>query len=266
MSKYILEKYSLCDGEQILYECHGKITLIPATQIRILVKNAIIFVTNKRIIAQGKLKTKFDVDMSFPVLDMIFGSGKKTKHKRDFDKSSTMLELPCYGHQFKTKNHQGLRKLYNGISYNVNIKDTITFNHLKYALVKITLINPNKESIDELFEVLRKDISQVINTIIELHEMDLTQESKGILYLQLLHPRLYFPFKNKLKRKYQGDEINLFSDSDYLELVKEIYKLDPDFFMTNIYPKMISLKYHKFLNTEDIIEKINTLLEKLSNG
>ena len=66
--------------------------------------------------------------------------------------------------------------------------------------------------------------------------------------------------------KLQGDDIHKFSDSDYLEIVKEVYKIDPEFFMTSLYPKMMSLKYSKYISEMDIKEEVKTLVDQLSKN
>ena len=62
----------------------------------------------------------------------------------------------------------------------------------------------------------------------------------------------------------QINEDHHFSDLDYLYIVEETYKLDPEFFMTYIYPEMMSWKKSKFISVNDVKEKIKTLVDKLS--
>jgi len=66
MEKYIIEKYCLYNGEQILFECEGKIkhgamvSKFTSSQIdkEFIVSKGWILFTNYRIIAQGKTKGK----------------------------------------------------------------------------------------------------------------------------------------------------------------------------------------------------------------
>lgn len=272
MAKHIVEKYCLYDGEEILYECNGNIVQknVWKDNVKALVKNAIIFVTNNRIIAQGKLDAKGGADTWLPIFLWGFsGSHRRTKSKKGISESSSLQELPCYGYQFKTKNHQGLKKKTDGIKYSMNIEDDIskvsgTQQVKGMREVRITLPNPNKEQITNLFEVLCKDANQIMNSIRELFYMELDQKRKQLEFLRILHPSIYFPSKGKILSKLQSDEVHQFSDSDYLEIVKETYKLDPEYFMTSIYPKMMSWKYSKFISVIDVKEEIKALLDKLS--
>lgn len=270
MAKHILEKYCLYDGEQILYECNGNIEQRNPSRdnVIVLVKNANIFVTNDRIIAQGKLETKGGAIFLWG----FSGSNRRTNTKKGLSERSAQQELPCYGYQFKTKNHTGLKKKSDGINYVMNIEEDISkvsryqqVNALR--LVRITLTHPDQEQINNIFEVLCKDTNQVMNSLRELLYLELDQKRKKEEFLRVLHPFLYFPSKWKIVSRLQSDEVHYFSDSDYLEIVKETYKLDPEFFMTSLYPKMMSRKYHKYnryISEIDVKREINTIVNKLS--
>lgn len=267
MAKHILEKYCLYDAEQILYECNGTIVQKNTLKdnVKVLVKNAIIFITNDRIIAQGKLETKGGAFF----LWSIPGSHRRTKSKKSFTESSAQQELPCYGYQFKTKNHTGLKKKSDGINYVMNIEEDISKvsryqQNNAFRAVRITLTHPDQEQINNIFEVLCKDTNQVMNSLRELLYLELDQKRKKVEFLRVLHPFLYFPSKGKIVSKLQSDEVHYFSDSDYLEIVEETYKLDPEFFMTSLYPKMMSRKYHKYISAIDVKEEIKTLVNELS--
>jgi hypothetical protein len=75
---------------------------------------------------------------------------------------------------------------------------------------------------------------------------------------------LYFSSQGSIVSKLQGDDIHKFSDSDYLKIVKEVYKIHPEFFKNSLYPKMMSLKYSKYISEMDIIEELKTLVDSLS--
>ena len=60
MERYILEKYYLTEGEQILLEFNGNITQNRKMTEPIFLNSASIFITNARMIAQGKLKGPYN--------------------------------------------------------------------------------------------------------------------------------------------------------------------------------------------------------------
>lgn len=261
MEKYILEKYCLYDGEQILFEGSGKtIQELPGGG-----RNSVsgtIYVTNFRIIGQGKLSSikgvPFD-DWIDVVISPFRGHRDKKKSKDELIEGSTYQELPCYGYQFKTKNRSGVKKKKDGIKYSVNREEKkIRFSDFKkymmgHRSVRITLTHPDRAQINNLFEVLCIDINQIMNVIRELLDMELDQKRKGWAVLGELHPRVF-----------KSEGIHHFSASDYLYIVEETYKLDPEFFMTSIYPKMMSWKYAKYISEIDVKWEINTLVNKLN--
>ena len=55
MEKYILEKFCLKNGELILYECEGSLFKKVPRSYKLSVRRGSIFITNRRIIAEGKL-------------------------------------------------------------------------------------------------------------------------------------------------------------------------------------------------------------------
>ena len=261
MEKYILEKYCLYDGEQILFEGSGKtIQELPGGG-----RNSVsgtIYVTNFRIIGQGKLSSikgvPFD-DWIDVVISPFRGHRDKKKSKDELIEGSTYQELPCYGYQFKTKNRSGVKKKKDGIKYSVNREEKkIRFSDFKkymmgHRSVRITLTHPDRAQINNLFEVLCIDINQIMNVIRELLDMELDQKRKEWAVLGELHPRVF-----------KSEGIHHFSASDYLYIVEETYKLDPEFFMTSIYPKMMSWKYAKYISEIDVKWEINTLVNKLN--
>ena len=62
-----------------------------------------------------------------------------------------------------------------------------------------------------------------------------------------------------LKSIWKGEEYLGVPDSDILNIVIDTYKLDPEFFMNSIYPKMIAWNNESFLN---IREELLDLLRK----
>jgi hypothetical protein len=270
MEKYILEKFSLYEGEQILFEDSGKIILEGGGGVNSV--HGTIYVTNFRIIAQGKLSTKKGLELGMSdTIDLFTGGRAKRKSRKVFIEGSLSQELPCYGYKIKTRNHSGLQKKSDCIKFNTNVVEDISSVSRSQQfkgnrIVKIYLTDPIEEKINKLFELLRKDTNQIINTIRELLNMDLDQKRKTLEISSLLHPLEYFPSKGKIVSKLQSDEVHYFSDTDYIEIVKETYKLNPEFFMSSIYPKMMSWKYSKLISAINVRKEIKILIDQLSKG
>ncbi|MFX0081246.1 MAG: hypothetical protein ACFE94_05785 [Candidatus Hodarchaeota archaeon] len=251
MEKYIIEKFCLYEGEQLLYECNSKIKetnpgLYPWRFVSTRVKASVdgrIYVTNYRIIANGKLRERGKIGMI---------------------EGSTHQELPCYGFQFKITNHVRLKKKSNGIvyivlaykvlielvkSYKINISNLSRTNQINALLlamrkVRLTLPSSKKEDINNLFGALCKNVYQTINSFIELHELGLVKEIKQIEFLY------------RLRKLWDSEEYQHLSNSEYLEIVEAVYNLDPQFFMTMVYPKMMSWTFPSFLNVKSEISEI----------
>ena len=117
MEKYIIEKYCLYDGEEILYECHGSIKQSTGeSDVAVSVSKGFLFVTTHRIIAQGTIKVSGGHDILGPgtiFLPLVWatfsGISKRARGKTDLIESSLDQELPCYGYQFQIKNHVNLK-------------------------------------------------------------------------------------------------------------------------------------------------------------
>jgi len=129
MEKYILEKYYLHEGEQIFLEFNGNFVQNKKMTQPIFLDSASIFITNDRIIAQGKLK------------------GPYTKYSS---------ELAFYGYVFPIKNIYKLRKVRNNIRYRVRMDKSSSEINLKIALGESQA--KREELIDKLFEMLSKEI------------------------------------------------------------------------------------------------------------
>ncbi|MFX1555169.1 MAG: hypothetical protein ACFFBV_14685, partial [Promethearchaeota archaeon] len=283
MEKYIIEKYCLYDGEEILYECHGSIKQNTGeSDVALSVSKGFLFVTTHRIIAQGTLKVSGGSYTPEGLLDLIIvpfsGISKKARGKKKLIESSLDQELPCYGYQFQIKNHiklkksgdrwiryividlQSITKKIENISLSKrlqkSLQDEINKIISRMDLIKaskpirITLPSPSKDKLDELFQVLCKDANQIVDSFRELHEMGLNEKLKRKQFLY------------RLRQLWKSEEYQQLSDSDCLDIVKEIYKLDPEFFMTSIYPKMMSWKEPSFLSVK---EEVITLIDKLNN-
>ena len=129
MDKYILEKFCLDEREQIINEFYGTLKLKVPKKYVIRIINGSIYVTNQRIIAQGKLGFDLDLSAGQSFLE-IGGSTKNPKKAKIAYISST---APCYGYSFPIKNLYNLNRFTSGskirkLSYLVPQKRKITIN------------------------------------------------------------------------------------------------------------------------------------------
>ncbi len=258
MEKYIIEKYCLAEGEQILYLCKGNVKLTEMLEqkpsgktqgglfgIIIKVSSGDVFLTNHRLITHGFFKVKGGESQKWFIWTnslWVFTGGAKRKERKE-----EIFESTPFGYQFPIKNHWGLSKikLLHIVAYNIHIKNRI-------CLLTIKPLDKKKreEDLNSIFNLLRKDTEEVLALINNLYEFD-----KGEKWKKKLIP-------NILKSLHISEEYIDLSDSDYLNIVKETYKLDPEFFMNSIYPKMMSWDFPSFLTVK---EEVITLVDKLNN-
>ena len=119
MEKYIIEKFCLYEGEQILYECKGNIKQTELLEqkksgkykmdswpVKISVRSGDIFITNYRIIAHGVLKVSGGESTRLWTWTSlwVFSGGSKRTERRD----AKIKSSPLFGYQFPYKNHFGL--------------------------------------------------------------------------------------------------------------------------------------------------------------
>jgi len=277
MEKYIIEKFCLYEGEQILFECSGKIKRINPEMESVMkltkmnrrrTKASVdgrIYVTNYRIIAHGKLSISGGRFGSLPqelfFLYPFTGRSKRAKAKEGIIKTYTYQELPCYGYQFPLKDHVGLKKKKNGILYQESIlcslivdkdENISNLSRWKQAValvqtminVRLTLPSSKKEDINNLFKALCKNVYQTISSFIEIHELGLDEKLKRNEFL------------HRLRKLWNSEEYQDLSNSEYLEIVEAVYDLDPQFFMNMVYPKMMSWNFPSFLNIKSEISEI----------
>ncbi|MFW9866048.1 MAG: hypothetical protein ACFFEN_08105 [Candidatus Thorarchaeota archaeon] len=131
MEKYILEKYFLHEGEQILLELKGNFGQNRRMTDPIFINNANLFVTSDRIIAQGKLRGPYNKYIS---------------------------DLAFYGYLIPIKNNFKLRRVRNNVRYRV-----IVSNKESEVNIKITLGESEakrEENINKLFEILSKETNE----------------------------------------------------------------------------------------------------------
>jgi hypothetical protein len=250
MAKYIVKKFCLYDGESIIYEFQGDIKQVVGLKdnIRVSVKGGTVFITNYRIIAQGKIEVKGHSMNAYiwggPIIWSLSGGKKRAKSKGELIDASTIQELPCYGYQFKSKAHVKLEKKRNAIKYIVigdvqNLKGASAMTIVK-AVRKTTIKLPSAQ-VDELHEILSKDVEQVIEMFQELQDLELNRRMKRNEFLY------------RLRKLWESEEYRNFTDSDYLDVVAKVYELDPELFMKSIYPKMRSWNFPSFLRAKEKI-------------
>ncbi|MFX0004131.1 MAG: hypothetical protein ACFE9C_08105 [Candidatus Hodarchaeota archaeon] len=264
ITKHIIEKFCLYQGEEILFEFQGDIKQIDDVQnnIYVSVTGGTIFITNYRIIAHGKLKAKGHSFNAYiwggSIAWLLSGGSKRAKSREALIDKSAEQKLPCYGYQFNTRNHVRLKKKSNGILYSIigekpeNIANASRMKQVKelikaIRMVRITLPYPKREIIDRIYEVLSKDVNHTFYAFLELHEMKLNEKLKRNEFLY------------RLKKLWDSEEYKGFTSSNYLDVVDAVYNLDPEFFMTFIYPKMISWKFPGFLQVKN---EINDMLRQ----
>ncbi|MFX0139704.1 MAG: hypothetical protein ACFFDN_39055 [Candidatus Hodarchaeota archaeon] len=259
MEKYIIEKFCLAEDEHILYECKGNVKQIELIEqkasgkykmdtfpLTISVSSGDVFLTNYRLIAHGLLKAKGGESTTWWIwtstLWVFTGGSKRTERKKELIESS-----PLFGYQFPIKNHWGLSKskLLHLIGYNVNM-DKMKCN----ISIKPTDKSKREEHMSKIFDFLRKDVNEVLDVINEVMEIEQSEKWR----------RRYI--SNILKSLRKTEEYTDLSDSEFFDIVGKTFKLDPDFFMTSVYPKMMSWNFPSFLSVK---EEVITLIDKLNN-
>ena len=260
MEKYIIEKFCLFEDEQILYECKGKIEKaelhieqkssgkykMDTLPIWISISSGDLFFTNYRIIAHGVLKVSGGRDIGWDrilfgrtLFGIFEGRSKRVERKDAMIESSPLFG---YNFPFPINNHMGLNISKNIVGYKLSID---SYNKCLIT-IKPTIPSKREEDMKRIFDILRKDKIGVLNVINEIMETDIFKQDLISSFLEALR---------------KSKEYEQFSDSDYLDIVKETYKLNSKFFMTFIYPKMMSWKFPSFLNVKD---EVITLIDKLS--
>jgi len=107
-----------------------------------------------------------------------------------------------------------------------------------------------EEQVNTLFKIVCKDKNQVLNIIKEYLEKDiLPKRKRAELLLIFRHLRT--------KEEYQD-----ISDSEYLDIVRETYRLNPQFFMDLLYPKMKD--WGSFILDAKFKEEFIELIENLN--
>jgi len=163
MEKYIVEKFCLHEGEEILYECDGSTQELLPKSYKIEVLNGTIYVTNSRIIAQGRFRTA-RMSYSGPLavtLGIAAGSPttrtrrgrrrdiKPKDAKKSLISTSIHQELPCYGYVFPIKKLFNLHHRKRLLTYEI-IHNTRLYRYkLSFTSSK------TQNSTDNLFNILK---------------------------------------------------------------------------------------------------------------
>lgn len=163
MDKYILENFCFYSGEQILYECDGRISLkpsgLPISQYVFKSGLGPIFFTNYRLIAQGEFKAKVYTQAGwFTGLPKIqktrYAANKAQKAEDAISDIPEQEDLPCYGYMFPIKNLSNLKKesySANGrISYMVDLNNEYHTLRIHSPFFKIKM----EENLNKAFEIL----------------------------------------------------------------------------------------------------------------
>lgn len=259
MDKYIIQKFCFYEGEHILYECEGNISNTElgrrdksgkykansSLALTVKVGGAQLIFTNYRIIAQGKLKAVGGQNLNLwvwaPKLFWLSGGGggaERKESKKRFVESS-----PVYGYNFQIENHFSLTKvikLFRSVMYNIMIEDRIC---------RIAIKPDYSVHLDKIFDILRKDAGQVINLIYEMYKVEIVEENKKKAIVGIL------------EGLFSSEEFEPLSDSEFLDIVGETFKLDSEFFMKAVYPKMMSWTFSSFVRVK---EEIISLVDRSS--
>ncbi|MFX1407380.1 MAG: hypothetical protein ACFFBW_10510 [Promethearchaeota archaeon] len=260
MAKYIVEKFCLYDGEQILSEFEGDIKQIDdiRSNLRVSVKGGTIIVTNYRVIAQGKLKAKGGAKPEgFLFWTMGFwksGSYERAKSKEGIGDHSLDQDIPCYGYQFKKKNLFGLGKTSNRVAYLIRkdeIQDMSGASSFKQRMMlakatNIISIEPPIEQIDELYDHLfpKEDVNQIIERFRKVQDMGLSEKNKK---------KVFQSYSKSLEALWKLKNYQYLSDSEKMDIVLGVYKIDPELFISLIYPEMNNWEPLSFLNIKSVL-------------
>jgi len=255
LDKYMFEKFVLLKEEHIIFESYGDIEfvdwqlvkksggtkIIRTSSASVLLSSGSIFLTDNRLITQGIL----DVKVNWTPLRVLTGfeSDFISDNERKYQAKQAILESsPIYGYQFPIRNHINLKKSWKGVNY-MCIQD----NQFKEIKIKLT-IKKREEQIDIIFKILSKDVNQIQDTIKVLLEMDLKSKWKSKEIAELL------------LRLRVAEEYKRLTDSEYTDIVETTYKMNPQFFMTHVYPQIESINHPSIESIKkDLIEHIKNL-------
>ncbi len=145
--RYIVENYCLRGGEQILYEYEGAIKKKRPLQkptLKISVSMGVVFITNHRIIAQGKLAVEELLQARSAPTTIGGGTSGSERHKERKTAKEYLSETSdlCFGYAFPIKPLSNLKRSGKKLSYNL-VGGRIT-------------LTAKKEQIDKIFHILEQ--------------------------------------------------------------------------------------------------------------
>ena len=260
MDKYIIEKFNLMDEEHIIYECNGninltvKLTVNPSGGLKsggslpesLSVTLGSIFLTNYRIIAQGISDTKSRRNLSWAMAVDILNFSHGGAGRRYGSKKLLLESSLTFGYQFPSRNHINLRKGGNGVSY-LCVQD----NQFKLIQIKLPLETSQakwEEQVNTIFKILSKDVKHIKDTIKVILEMKLKNKLKSKEIASLL-------LRLRVDEEYQR-----LTESEYTDIVETTYKMNPQGFMTHVYPQIMSINLP---SSERIKKELIELIENL---
>ena len=160
-----MNELNLSEGEHILYECYGKLQhfllkMKPSGQLKrsfgrdpvqVLMSYGKFFITNNRIIAQGEIRVKGGRAGTYSILDLVIlplsGHSKRGKIRKD---------LPRDGHEIPINNIGRLRKIRNGITFEVMGGDRPGVVNIKPREMSRVLLKKHKNKLFELLSEFNK--------------------------------------------------------------------------------------------------------------
>ncbi|MHA2051846.1 MAG: hypothetical protein ACW986_19715 [Promethearchaeota archaeon] len=257
MDRNVIEQYCLYDGEEIRYQCEGNLKQqdvfeqsasgklkMASAPITIKINSATIFITNYRLIAQGILKVSGGRKLNTWVwggslIWSLSGGSRREQSKRSFEAAS-----PRYGYDFPIWNHTELTILLGGVRYALKIDN-------RTVVIVVKPSQSNKEQhLNSIFEILSQNADQAIDV---LHEINVTEK----------HPKMRRKFiLSILMQLRKSKEYQKITESEYLNIIEEAFRLDPSFFMSSIYPKLESWDHSSYTPVK---EKVIALIGKLNS-
>ncbi|MHA1479642.1 MAG: hypothetical protein ACTSPU_15730 [Promethearchaeota archaeon] len=149
MDKYILEKFCLDEGERIIHEFNGTLKLKAAKKYVIRINNGYVYVTNHRIVAQGKISLDTDYSAKQAVLEF---AGISTKTPLGAKIAYLSGSKPCYGYYFGGVKH---------ISYlSFEKKRKLTYSVLSEEIDITINVSKKDNTGDKLYQILDKSKAQ----------------------------------------------------------------------------------------------------------
>ena len=262
MDKYILEKYCLYEEEQIIYELNGTIHQVfkRRNKNNCQVKNGTLYITNYRILAQGKIEFSMSANdkfgMWFITILYAFNSPKKIEDAY-IDHSSN-----CYGYWFPVKVSPPLIKDNRKISYFSKISEsTITIipskkgDHVSklYEIITSKIYEDKANSAEEKQKVEEENdkyikIGEEVNDMCIKQIQDLIADGIKFKFEKAFKPAL------KTLNEAQNLSNNMIAPSIKESIIKELNKIKIE-----IYNDMIkeNIELGKQLQTQKKYEEAN---------